>query len=40
MELMTKYRIRHLPVVANARVIGSSPLVMWCGGHDEDESTH
>ena len=40
MELMTKYRIRHLPVVSNAHIIG----VISIGDvvravKDEDEST-
>jgi CBS domain-containing protein len=40
MELMTKYRIRHLPVVANARVIGLVSIGdVVRAVKDEDEST-
>jgi CBS domain-containing protein len=40
MELMTKYRIRHLPVVANARVIGLVSIGdVVRAVNDEDEST-
>ena len=40
MELMTKYRIRHLPVVANARVIGLVSIgEVVRAVKDEDEST-
>ena len=40
MELMTKYRIRHLPVVSNARVIGLISIGdVVRAVRDEDEST-
>jgi len=40
MELMTKYHIRHLPVVANARVIGLVSIGdVVRAVKDEDEST-
>ncbi len=40
MELMTKYRIRHLPVVVNARVIGLVSIGdVVRAVNDEDEST-
>ena len=40
MELMTKYRIRHLPVVSNARVIGLVSIGdVVRAVKDEDEST-
>ena len=40
MELMTKYRVRHLPVVANARVIGLVSIGdVVRAVTEEDEST-
>ena len=40
MELMTKYHIRHLPVVSNARVIGMVSIGdVVRAANDEDEST-
>ena len=40
MELMTKYHIRHLPVVSNARVIGLVSIGdVVRAVKDEDEST-
>jgi CBS domain-containing protein len=40
MELMTKYRIRHLPVVSNARVIGLVSIGDVVRAiKDEDQST-